>query len=709
MLGVETIALEAAKNLAGIFVKNAWETGGKILGQLGETVDKKVQNLIFTASKQYVQNYSDRHGILKVLGMREPVALESVYTAVQFLDKWDIRRFESIENLEISYRETRSFQPKNCLKRDGLKVANEKQYLMVLGGPGAGKSTFLRKLGLEVLKGFQGGFEHECIPVFIELKGFRSENMDVQKSIVEEFRLCDFPNPEESTTKLLEQGKLLILLDGLDEVPAKVMNETIGQIQNFVDLYKNNRFIISCRTAAYRQNFRRFTDVAMAEFDNAQIKQFIGNWFHSELDKKLGTAQKCWQLLQKRENAAAKELAQTPLLLTLLCLVYDRSQNFPANRSILYRKALRVLLEEWAAEKRILQDEIYQGMRTELEEILLAEIAHIGFEADRLFFSQQEVVSQIKAFLASNLNAPKHLDGEGVLKAIAVQQGILVERAEDVFSFSHLTLQEYLTAQYITDHYQIPKLVAEHLNDKRWQEVFLLVTGLMRGGADELLLMMEKEAQKHINTPKLQGLLNWSNQVTEGTEGNFKPAAKRTTALFLALGRDRAHELASILSPNLGRILEITRVLDLARAVNPNLERTLNSTRTPCRPATHTRAFSRALTRALAQELQDIKIFKDVNFTVLIARLEVLKAKAPGIDRSDNVHQGFNNRVSQTWLNALKIKPELICLCCQELQALEDYLYANLLIVKCKQAAVRMSPKIWEAIEARMLLGNCQD
>ena len=41
------------------------------------------------------------------------------------------------------------------------------QYLMLLGGPGVGKSTFLRKVGLEALKGENRNFEHECIPVFL--------------------------------------------------------------------------------------------------------------------------------------------------------------------------------------------------------------------------------------------------------------------------------------------------------------------------------------------------------------------------------------------------------------------------------------------------------------------------------------------------------------------------------------------------------------
>jgi predicted NACHT family NTPase len=108
--------------------------------------------------------------------------------------------------------------------------------------------------------------------------------------------------------------------------------------------------------------------------------------------------------------------------------------------------------------------------------------------------------------LAGNLNAPQHLNGEAVLNAIAIQQGILVERAEDVFSFSHLTLQEYLTAQYIDDHRLVEKLVTEHLTDQRWKEVFLLVAGVMRGGTDDLLLLMENEVQKYINTPKLQAL-----------------------------------------------------------------------------------------------------------------------------------------------------------------------------------------------------------
>ncbi len=108
-----------------------------------------------------------------------------------------------------------------------------------------------------------------------------------------------------------------------------------------------------------------------------------------------------------------------------------------------------------------------------------------------------EILSCLLGLVIGNYNAPKNLDAGKLLDAVTIEQGILVERARDVYSFSHLTL----------------------------------VAGVMRGGADKLLLLMEKEAQKYINTLKLQALLNWAEQVKVGSEGNYKPVGKRAVAI----------------------------------------------------------------------------------------------------------------------------------------------------------------------------------
>lgn len=715
---IERILVPAAAiTLASIVTRVVCDGGGKFFSWVKEQ-NEDPEQVINRASEQYAWNYAKRHGVLKVLGMREPVPLEAVYTAVQFLDRDGISRFESIEDLEKAFREQseRSFQRKNSKKQDGLKVGNEKQYLMVLGGPGAGKSTFLRKMGLEALKGLGGGYVHECIPVFLELKNFSAPEIDIEQAIAQEFRICGFPSPNEVTRKLLELGKLLILFDGLDEVPTKNLDAAIRQIQNFVDQHDKNRFIASCRVAAYRHNFRRFSDVAMADFNQEQIKEFIFNWFNSDADRDANTAHKCWHLMQKPEHKCARELAQSPLLLTLLCLVYHSSQNFPQNRSVLYRKALRVLLEEWAAEKRIMTDEIYQGLSTELEEVLLSEIAYQGFEANRLFFSQREVVDQIKTFLANNLNAPRHLDGEAVLEAIAIQQGILVERAQDVFSFSHLTLQEYLTAQYIDDHHLTQQLVKDHLTHERWQEVFLLVAGLMRGGADPLLLAMETHAKTYINTPKLRALLKWTSSIADDSTDSLSIATKRTTALFLALVNDRALNLARVLDHKIAGTLELARTLAHTRTLPPVYQ----EANTPAKSALPTRALAIALTQSMptrqmgqalaktftqtfTDELAKLGALQAHTVEVLVTRLKDLKQSAPDLRQPNHIVQDFHNRIFQTWFTSLKLDPTWISLSTEEHRKLERYLYANWLMVRCKQAAVRVSPQTWQGIESRML------
>jgi hypothetical protein len=684
MTGIEPLALAAVSGVAVPIFQTMWGQGSKFFGMVSKKLDEKTRQIINTASGKYVENYSKRHGILKVLGMREPVPLESVYTAVQFLNEQDLQRYDSVEGLETAYREAqkRSFQ-KDCPRQEGLKVANEKQYLMILGSPGAGKSTFLRKMGLEALRGKRGGFRHQCIPVFIELKRF-DISKGIKDYIVEEFNTCGFPSAQEFTDKALEQGKLLILLDGLDEVPTDNMSAAIRQIQDFVDQHNKNRFIASCRVAAYRHNFKSFTDVAMADFDDVQIQQFINNWFGDQTE----TGKDCWKKLNSGENAAAKELTQTPLLLTLVCLVYQDSRQFPSNRATLYEKALSVLLEEWAEEKELAQEPIYKGLDTKQKERLLSQIAYQAFQSNRLFLPRREVSNQIEELLKEILPEEKLTNGADVLRTIEVQHGILVERAKGIYSFSHLTLQEYLTAQYIDDHHQIKKLVVEHLTDERWREVFLLVAGLMRGGADELLLSMEKVAQKYINTPKLKALLLWAEQITAGSQGDFKPVGKRAIAYAYANANVYANVYANAyVSTNVYAYANANVYAYLYPYAYAN---------------TNTHAYAESID--YFSHLEQLKVFKDVDFKTLISRLEVLKAKVPDDRQPREIRKKFGDRFFQTCLQAFKLTPEMVNLSQQEIRAWDNYFYANWLIIQCKQAAVWVSPQTWAAIEDRMLL-----
>ncbi len=677
---IDPISSGIAVHLGKLILDTVWKIDSKSLTD-------KIKQQVFTGSESYIQTYEARHGKLKwhCLHMDTPMRLEEVFTDVEVLERSQLRLYETHETLQELYRSSRRpSQPGQAMRQNGIAAANLYARLMVLGSPGIGKSTFLRKVGLEALKWTKGRLQNEHIPVLLELKQFDSSQTQIEQLIAEEFKNCGFPEPETIAKRLLAAGKLLVLLDGLDEVPTEHTDRAITQIENLVDLYSKNRFIASCRIAAYKGGFKQFTDVTMAAFNDQQIKTFIDRRFQKESK----TAEECWKLLNSPAYEAVKELAQTPLLLTLLCAVYNESQDFPKKRASLYGEALEVWLKKWASEKRIQHNPIYRELSSDLEMLLLSEIAYDSFVADQLFFNKRDLKGQIRKFLISNLSAPQTLDAEAVLNEIEVQQGILVERARDAYSFSHLTFQEYLTAYHIVDSRQEKAIVEQHLTNYHWKEVFLLVAGLR--SADELLALMECETQKLINTDKLTALINWSKQHTEHSEGDYKPAAKRTVALYFArvleLDRDRTPldltlTLARVLALDLALARTHAHTLELAYALDCILD----------------------LDIALALDIARLKIFNSVDFPTLISQLEALQIEVPSHYEPCEVHQAFADRIRRIWCSALHLDSEWLRLSEEEVQSLNRYFYTNELILRCKKAALRVSPQVWESIESQML------
>ena len=730
---------------------------------------------IENAAHQYEQKYRERHGQVKVfcVGMRQPIPLDDVYVAVQFLDDRSASKYGSPEHIEEAFRERYRgrFISSSDERKDGTVVANEKQYLMLLGGPGVGKSTFLRKIGLEALKGENGSFEHDCIPVFLELKKFTADQINIETEITEEFRTCDFPDPEQVTERALKSGKLLILFDGLDEIPAANVNNVIDKIGDFVDQYSQNRFIVSCRVAAYKGGFKRFTEVEMAAFEDTQIETYIKNWFDStpddyrrQLDTEMGTAQKCWNTLNTISHQATKELARNPLLLTLLCMVYDNSQDFPQNRAALYEDALNILLKEWAAEKRIRREE---SMDIADEKRMLSEIAAKNFEENSLFFTKDELIYQIQKFGDGNANTPHTFNASKILETILIDQGLFVERVRGSYSFSHLTFQEYLTANYVVRNTEsMRRLVREHLHDERWREVFLLTAGRMHE-ADNLLLAMEAEAAKCISTDGLKRLFRWAEHITDASNDKIKGVIKRKFAIhdywslwllntihekvnnrtredkncdhlldfdsdlapaneiclyFLQdLYRyfDRYFDLDSDLAPANDLYFYLDNYHDLAPALFLYLNllglyfnrylyldfyfyMDLNfCVRVPSKISDQ---FDKELGDriTLVEHTKAAKIFKGVDWQPIVQKFKQQQTFIKAVRKGEAV-ESPKESIHDTWLSVLRITPKMLMISSEELQSCVQYLRAVELIVDCKEAAGRVSPEVWNGIEKRFL------
>ena len=525
------------------------------------------------AARKYRKSVKDRYNVIRVMGMSQPTPLRNLYVRVNILEKITAGKRLSQEDIESLLQRDQEdrLDPAKRKTKTGVEVANSLNKIIVLGKPGAGKTTFLKFLALAAI---DNDLRTQHIPVFIGLKDWSDSGKSLLAFIVDQFDICGFPEAKPYVERMLALGKCLLLLDGFDEVTADV-ERAIREIRIFSDKYAANQFVLSCRIAAFNYVFVHFTEVEMADFDDEQIQAFVDSWFQAEPKM----ARDCWAELTARENAPVKELASNPLLLTLLCIAFDEQLGFPPNRAELYQVAVEALLRKWDSSRRIQRPEVYHALSLRKKESLLSRIAAETFEKGQYALKQIQVEVLIRAYIEHLPEAnPEEVDvnSEAILKGIEAQHGLLAERARGIYTFSHLTLHEYFTAKYIVEnqHKQaVARLVRAHLFDSKWREVFLLTAGMLEE-ADSLLVAMRSELSRAATT--IQSILRQAADCVK-PDTPFTPSASRAFALFYILGM--AHALACDRDRALTRDRARALTRDRARDLAPALDRALDLAR----------------------------------------------------------------------------------------------------------------------------------
>jgi predicted NACHT family NTPase len=249
----------------------------------------------------------------------EKLSSESHATIPDLLKGSNLR--DGLDRLGLGKREKRS---------PGFEVVARCPRLMVLGKPGSGKTTFLRHVAVACCN---DEFQADHIPILIELRFIKeASQFNLLNIIHREFGLADWGQTEE----ILNQGKVLMLLDGLDEVPGQSKRDIQDHIYEFSQQYYKNRFILTCRTQTTEYTLATFEYVEVAEFNRAQVEIFAQNWFTALAETpEQGTelAVKFLGKLRLPENKQTAELAVTPILLSLTCWVFNELKGLPPKRS----------------------------------------------------------------------------------------------------------------------------------------------------------------------------------------------------------------------------------------------------------------------------------------------------------------------------------------------------------------------------------------
>lgn len=260
-------------------------------------------------------------------------------------------------------------------------------------------------------------------------------------------------------------------------------------------------------------------------------------------------------------------------MLKLICGVFQQRSQFPSQRWKLYREGLEILLGRWENSRDNNTNRIYDDLSLIEKLKLFSEIAATTFEQGKYFFEINEVLQIISnyLFVRSNKNtAPESFwnDSEEILQAIQIQHGLLVERAKGIYSFPHLTFQEYLTARNIVASSE-PAILNKSLQDlasrivePRWREVILL-TANMLPNADLLLEAMKNRVDFLLaEEPFLQQLLDRLDKKVKSLRVPYRDCAVR--AFYFGLCYFRDLNLASALDPQLSQNLSLELALDMA-------------------------------------------------------------------------------------------------------------------------------------------------
>ena len=190
--------------------------------------------------------------------------------------------------------------------------------VVIQGTVGQGKSVLLRYLCIQELSSHASG----RIPIFFELRKLDS-NLNIEKALKSTLESLGFQITDDLFEYYAKSGKLVILLDGFDEIDTSLVNNTITTLEFWAIKFPLMQFIITSRPGGEIQKSNYFTIIKLAPLTQVEHRPFL---------TKIGVKGEALNLLVTAIEISPNEirgLLTTPLLLTLLVLVYQSEGIIP--------------------------------------------------------------------------------------------------------------------------------------------------------------------------------------------------------------------------------------------------------------------------------------------------------------------------------------------------------------------------------------------
>jgi formylglycine-generating enzyme required for sulfatase activity len=374
-----------------------------------------------------------------------------------------------------------------------------------LGKPGSGKTTLLRYIGrscLETLPDVKstGGL----IPMFFWVRHVERSGAKIQQpdDLWKYFyQYCndqlDLALPGGFFETQAQEGKLLVLVDGLDEVASSARREMLASVvQRFANsLSRRNRVAITSRPAGYRQELLPdFRHLEILDFGEPEIRKFLGLWYAVREPNPKEAESRAAELWEALKNSGIRDMAGNPLILTLIALIHQVETKLPDGRALLYDKCTECLLDLWRAKLPVapeLAQFTLHNKRRALSRAAYQAQVEAPAEATKdgaagLLMDEHWLLKQFESFIGTEYPGLErgHI-AKVLLDALRMRDGVLTEQQTGRFGFLHKTFQEYFAAWHIVDSVDgvddALGYIEKHIGNPYWRETLVLAVAQMFG------------------------------------------------------------------------------------------------------------------------------------------------------------------------------------------------------------------------------------
>ncbi|MEL6441079.1 MAG: NACHT domain-containing protein, partial [Cyanobacteria bacterium J06621_8] len=388
---------------------------------------------VSTIRNNILKTFNSETKFIRILGMETPISFDDIYIKTKVLKRLSKNQYFDINELvENNFQSDTNILDKGIINKskneDIDEIISKHNKIIIYGKPGAGKTTLLKKITLDCLENKKFAFK---LPIYLEIRDCvdSDNNYKIEEYINLYLNNYNISLSNNEINELIRKGVIILLFDGLDEINDDNQRQFIDYIsKRFNKDFKECFTIISSRLISRKYPINYFKELEISDFSEDQILLFTRKWFKNNLKFSDNL------LKQINENSRLYELSTNPLLITLICIVYEnRNQKLPNTRAELYEEGINILVEKWDLERRIKRNCNIDSPNSIQQKAILEKLAYDFFTVNKIFFSKDEYENKINYIINNTLNKNSIEYYE-----LDLQHGIIVERANNIFSFSHL-------------------------------------------------------------------------------------------------------------------------------------------------------------------------------------------------------------------------------------------------------------------------------